>query len=86
MKMRISTAKVRELAIQQGFDSVPTLTEAIRDADPEGKGISANSVKRYWHDDKSLQSFAEHVLVLLCLTFNCQPGDILVLENGQSPV
>lgn len=77
--MRISTANVRQLARKQGLETVPDLVRAVLTADPDGKGVSANSLKRFWHDDASLVMYHQDVLLLLCLALECQPGDILKL-------
>lgn len=69
---RISLKRVRELAQAKGL----SIWELSRQT-----GIARNTIKRYWRDDRSLTSLDVHVLVNLCLTLECTPGDLLILEK-----
>lgn len=75
----ITTTNLRRLAMEQGINSVPDLARRVKAVDPQGKGVTANALKRFWWNDGSLHSYNRNALELICEALSVEPGDILQL-------
>lgn len=79
----IITSNVRRLALEKGINSVVALARETKNQDPHGKGVSSNSLKRYWFNDPSLTSYNRNVILMICRALNCEPGEFLQVIGTQ---